>query len=111
MTHTKTTIRSAIHRLVTDREYCMNIGAIAKTGARVAACTILRRELDWTLRHPHNAHTALVRRNADRLKLLANSIHAKQALKNEVLTMVNDLTNNNNYDTTIHHEQKLQTAH
>lgn len=89
---TQTTIRSALHSLVTDREYCMDNGHMTKSMDLVKICTNLRRELDWHRNHGLNAHRAIVRTHEHDIRKLADTIGKKRHFRQQVLDMIDQIT-------------------
>lgn len=88
----KTTIRSALGRMVSQREYCLKFCKIKSTPERRIACEVIKQELERCRLHTHNAHTALVRRNARYIEVLINSYGKENGLRTEVKAMLEELT-------------------
>lgn len=98
--YTKTDIRKLIHGLVTDRLLNMNHeNKMTKDLGLLTICTTLRNELEFRKRQGHNAHTALVRIHAPGIRKLAETLHTKVGLRENLLSMVETLTHC--HDTTI----------
>lgn len=89
---TKTTIRSALSRLVSNREYCLMHRKIMDSASRRIACDVLTKELARCRFHTHNAHTELVRRNKRYIEVLVNSFGSENALRTEVKAILDELT-------------------
>lgn len=91
---TKPTIRSALNRLVSQREYCLKNCKIKSTPERRIACEVIKQELERCRLHTHNAHTGLVRRNKRYIEVLINSYSSENSLRTEVKAMLEELTSN-----------------
>jgi hypothetical protein len=84
-------IRARLRSMVADRLYCMEAGKMVKTLDLLRICTELKKHLDFHKDHGYKAHVAIVRQHAAGIRKLAGTLGRKMELRENILSMVDEL--------------------